>query len=312
MMRILDFLYNINYHLGRNGSLLEKLQIRRCMRVLIRLLANAILPIVLHRSKANLDSSKDSPIVVSLTSFPRRINHVWMVIETMLCQTYKPSSVVLWLSKVQFPKELEDMPTSLLDQTKRGLQIRFVEGDVRSHKKYYYAFHEFEDKYVVTLDDDIFYPTYFLESMMRCKKEHPNDIIASFGSKYTWDSNENKIDYIPGPAPTKVSLKDSLFGTGGGTLFEPTSIIDKMDDLEVIFKMCPTEDDMYINALTKVSGLNVTFHMNGPLLNINIPNNSSLMDVNGSVGDVSSNNTRQVQNIIIHMVERFSKNPFEI
>lgn len=310
-MRILDFFYNINYRLGRNVSLLEKLQIRRCMRVLIRLLANAILPIVLHRSKANLDSSKDSPIVVSLTSFPRRINHVWMVIETMLCQTYKPSSVVLWLSKVQFPKELEDMPASLLDQTKRGLQIRFVEGDVRSHKKYYYAFHEFKDKYVLTLDDDNFFPSYYLESIMHSKKQHPNDIIAGFGSNYKWDNDNFRIKSFDNCAITNESMKNALCANCGGTLFEPHKLVGIMDNLDTIVKLCPTEDDMYLNALIKLAKLNITFHMNGPLLSIIIPNNVTLMEQNGKVGDYSSSNTLQVQKIIEHMTVKYGVNPFD-
>lgn len=57
-----------------------------------------------------------------------------MVIETILSQSIKPDKVILYLSKVQFPRLEEDLPDSLLNMKARGLDIRFVEGDIRSHK----------------------------------------------------------------------------------------------------------------------------------------------------------------------------------
>lgn len=310
-MKLLDFFYKINYRLARNDSIWEKLQIRRASRVSIRFFSNLILPRLLRKSKETLCGCDDSKMVVSLTSFPRRINYVWLVIETMLCQTYKPSAIVLWLSKVQFPNEMEDLPQSLLNQTKRGLQIRFVEGDVRSHKKYFYAFHEFRDKYVVTIDDDLFFPTYFLDSMIKCKEKYKDDVIASYGSHFEWNKTEGHLVLQDKCAEPNISMNDVTFGTGGGTLFEPSKFIDVMDDLETIVELCPTEDDMYLNALMKAKGLNVTFHMNGPLLNIRITNNYTLMQYNGTVGDLSSNNTKQVNNIVNHMTKKFGFNPFE-
>ena len=44
-----------------------------------------------------------------------------------------------------------------LDQQKRGLTIRFCE-DLKAHKKYYYAFKEYPDDIVITVDDDVIYP----------------------------------------------------------------------------------------------------------------------------------------------------------
>lgn len=310
-MKLLNFFYDINYRLARNNSIWEKLQVRRALRVTIKIFSNLILPYLLSKSRSNLDGCKESKIVISLTSFPKRIDHVWLAIETMLCQTYKPSAIVLWLSKIQFPNEMDDIPQSLLNQTKRGLQIRFVEGDIRSHKKYFYAFHEYRDKYVVTIDDDMFFPTYFLDSMIKCKEKHMDDIIASYGSHFEWNKTEGRLDFQNKCAETNTSMKDVLFGTGGGTLFEPSKFIDIMDTLDTIVGLCPTEDDMYLNALMKAKDFNITFHMNGPLLNIRIPNNSTLMQYNGSVGDMSSNNTKQVNNIVNHMIKKFGFNPFE-
>lgn len=308
---LLNFLYNIYYQLGKDSSIFEKIQIKKVLRFLIRMFSNQVLPRILYKSTENLIEGKNSPIVVSMTTFPKRIQYVWLTIETILCQSHKPNSIILWLSQEQFPRGLLDLPQSLIRQIDRGLQIRFVEGDFRSHKKYYYSFQEFTNKYIVTIDDDMFFPTYFLESMLECKRKHPNDVIASFGSRYMWNSENNIIEYIVGPVVTNISFSDALFGTGGGTLFEPNKFIEYMDDLNTIFSICPTEDDMYINALMKIAGINTTYHMNGPLLNIIIPDDTPLMALNGKVGDADSNNSIQVNHIIKHMILRFGKNPFD-
>ena len=70
-----------------------------------------------------------------------------MVIETILSQSIKPDKVILYLSKVQFPRLEDDLPDSLLHMKASGLDIRFVEGDIRSHKKYYYVMQAYPVSY---------------------------------------------------------------------------------------------------------------------------------------------------------------------
>ena len=65
-------------------------------------------------------------IIVSLTSYPKRINVVWITIETLLQQTVKPDEVILWLADSQF-KEIEELPEELKALQKRGLTIRFCD-----------------------------------------------------------------------------------------------------------------------------------------------------------------------------------------
>lgn len=74
---------------------------------------------------------------MSLTSYPKRINVVWITIETLLQQTVKPDEVILWLADSQF-KEIEELPEELKVLQKRGLIIRFCD-DLKSHKKYFYT-----------------------------------------------------------------------------------------------------------------------------------------------------------------------------
>ena len=69
-------------------------------------------------------------VIVSFTSYPKRIGDVWLVVETLLRQSMKPDAVILWLAESQFPGRLDDLPKRLVAQQERGLTIRFCDDPV--------------------------------------------------------------------------------------------------------------------------------------------------------------------------------------
>lgn len=77
-------------------------------------------------------------VIVSLTTFPARINKVYITIETIFQQETLPNRIILWLANKQFPRGLYALPQRLLNMQQKGLEIRFCE-DIRSYKKYYYS-----------------------------------------------------------------------------------------------------------------------------------------------------------------------------
>lgn len=310
-MLLLDLVYNINKRLISGNTIWDRLQLKRVLSFIVRGYANYILPIFLHKSKETLNRGERVPIIVSITSFPARIGKVWMVIESLLCQSHKPQDIILWLSRQQFPNELDDIPKRLVLQQRRGLTIRFVDGDIKSYKKFYYAFREFKNSLVLTLDDDLLVPSYFLKSIYDCKKIHKANVIASFGFRFYWD---NSIDYIS-PTRTKIYPNDTgnnlFFGSGGGTLFD-TKVVSKMDSIEKILDLCPTADDIYLNALVRICGFGITFHMNNPLLSIKSRNNKTLVSHNGDIWDPESINAQQLRALVLYYKSQSIHNPFMV
>ena len=84
--------------------------------------------------------------------------------ECMLNQTLPPRNIYLWLSKDQFPTE-DTIPESLRRLENSIFQIRMVEGDIRSHKKYYYIVKVHPEDYVFLIDDDNSQPLDSLETI---------------------------------------------------------------------------------------------------------------------------------------------------
>ena len=120
-----------------------------------KVLVNKLYPLW-HKRDSHMGIDRNGKLIVSLTSFPARIELVWMTIASLMNQTMKPKKIILWLSEEQFQTE-ESIPQTLLALRKRGLEIRFCE-DIKPHKKYFHTMQEYPDDIVVTVDDDIFYP----------------------------------------------------------------------------------------------------------------------------------------------------------
>lgn len=104
-------------------------------------MANLWLPYYFRRSpglayyaRRRQEGARVTDAVISLTTFPRRAPYLWLVIETLLRQSMLPHKIVLYLSREQFPSAA-DVPATLRPYEEAGiLEIRMVDGDIRSHK----------------------------------------------------------------------------------------------------------------------------------------------------------------------------------
>lgn len=199
------------------------------------------------------------PLVVSFTSFPKRIDYTVRVIDNVCHQTRKADKVLLYLAPEQFPQKEAQLPQALLDQVSQGLvEIRWVP-DVRSHKKYHYVMQEFPDSLIVTLDDDLQYPDDMLENLLQCYLCHPDNVSAmrahltvsdaSAGlvlSYSRWVKEYRGATYVPSP---------QLFVTSGaGTLFPPKALHPLALDLENAWRLCPYADDVWLNLMLLLNG----------------------------------------------------------
>ena len=181
MSDFFNFLYS---HIRGSNRVLLRLRAYSLLRYLVRSFANLVLPTyfrVTSKSRGHRlgDQSLDrntTGIIVSLTTYPGRIDTVWLAIETLLRQKIKPDMVILWLSKDQFPN-LGTLPHSLLQLANRGLRIELRDGDLRSHKKYYFARQEFPNATLVLADDDIFYPSNMLKDLLSISRLYTGVVV---------------------------------------------------------------------------------------------------------------------------------------
>ena len=202
-------------------------------------------------------SERNTPIIVSLTSFPQRINIVVKTVKTLLTQTMKPDMVILWLAPEQFPNGEEDLPKELLDLKKFGLTIDWYK-DIRSYKKIIPALKKYPDAVIITTDDDIYYAPDTIETLYKSYLKYPNEIQAH---RCDW-LGVNGINGITW-AKTRELYKDLHRGeasfrqrlTGyGAVLYPPHSLYKDVTNEELIAKTIPTHDDVWLWAMAVLNG----------------------------------------------------------
>jgi hypothetical protein len=204
----------------------------------------------------NTTEKREKKYIVSLTSFPARIDDVWICVETILRQSFKPDAIILWLSQDQFNEVT--LPQNLTNLVERGLTIRFVSGDIRSHKKYKYALEEFPHDYIITLDDDLYYDEGLIQNLVELKEQFPNCIPTNRVHKMTFRNNSiqpygrwfhNAFDNNP---------SHNLVQTGGyGTLYFSTDLYKEYNDEEVFLKFAPFADDLWLKIMVLLQGKKV-------------------------------------------------------
>jgi len=263
---MVDFFEKLYIKIRNRNRVLGLLKYYAILRFAIRLLANILIPVFFIATQKNKKyklennenlNSKPNMIVVSMTSFPDRIKRVWLVIESILRQTKKPDRIILWLSKEQFPS-LNVLSERLLMLRKRGLDIRFVDENLFSHKKYYYTVQEFPNDYMLTIDDDIFYRSTMIEDLMKYSLSYPATVIAQYAS-YIQNNKGNLKPYNSWALVEHEDLisKNLFLGSGGGTLFPPNSLGSEVQNKFLFNSLTPYADDVWLNAMCKLYGTKI-------------------------------------------------------
>lgn len=227
-----------------------------------KLLVNVLFPIAARGRKA-YGLEGQSRIIVSLTTYPARIDGVWVTISSLLEQTMKPCRVILWLAREQFPDQR--IPESLERLKKRGLEIRFCE-DLRPHKKYYEAMREYPDYYIVTADDDILYPENHIEALWAGQEKYPDAVICHWSHKIECslareDAVFGECRFAPYNDWPDNGLEEPSYATlavgCNGILYPPGCLGAEAFDRENIREYALDTDDLWLKCMEIVSGRKV-------------------------------------------------------
>ena len=219
----------------------------------LKLIVNIFFPIMYSMKKINNQKAKKVPeeIIVSFTTFPARIDTVWQAAYTLLYQTIKVDHVILWLARTQF-SSTEILPKSLLRLTKFGLEIKFCD-DLRPHKKYYYSMKDNPNAIVITVDDDVYYPSFLVEELYQKHLEFPDAICCNWAHVIRCDENSNVLSYsewTKGVSGYDKEPSHCLNQVGyEGVLYPPNSLDERCFNQELIMRLSINADDLWLKAM---------------------------------------------------------------
>lgn len=191
------------------------------------------------------------PLVVCLTSYPPRFKQLHLTLRCLLKQTVRPDEVILWIAH----DDIEKLTPNILELKSQGLTIKACQ-ELKSYNKLIHALQEDPQRYIVTADDDLYYPADWLEKLTTTAAAHPSRIIShrahriqykadgSMQSYEQWDKN------IDGPHEGY-----DIFATGvGGVLYPPDSLDDMVLQQDQFLTHCPTADDVWFYWMARRKG----------------------------------------------------------
>lgn len=203
-------------------------------------------------------------VIVSMTSWTKRIENVSHTVFSLLNQTIKPDSIELNLSSEEFVNKENDLPDDLNMFIENGiLQINWVNKNTGVFKKFIPVLwkYEGEDYYLLSVDDDWIYNKNYIETMLnRIGNSDAYCLIHDYFHGYCmiYRSTVFKENFWEIITPKMISynisdyyIKNYIIKTGGKISKAPHS--DKFDFLTIYNPVFPNsgnknpKSDIYDN-----------------------------------------------------------------
>lgn len=196
-------------------------------------------------------------LIVSLTSFPERIEYIYRTIETILDQSEIPDRVILWLAEEEFPDREKDLPKNLLLLENDGLEIKWCE-NIRSHKKYVYSMLQNPSDIIITADDDILYDQNMISYLFKSYLKFPTCVSSNRVHAIGFDEEGKISRYMDWPQEIENMYQIPSYGlipTGvGGVLYPPDCLDKSVLDVRAAEEICPTTDDIWLKLMAVIHG----------------------------------------------------------
>ncbi|MCZ0960544.1 glycosyltransferase family 2 protein [Paracoccus benzoatiresistens] len=209
------------------------------------------------RAKAELAARPDAPgrphglpglLVVSLTSYPARFGTLALTLQGVLRQSVQPDRVILWIAK----GDEAELPPDCLGLA--GLEIRSCP-DWRSYKKIVPTLLAHPDAFVVTADDDVYYPVDWLEKLVgaakagarvACHRAH-RIALQPDGRPAPYSEWRHNVD-----APERSPL---VFLTGvSGVIYAPGVFHPDVTRDDLFTRLAPRSDDVWLYWMHRLNG----------------------------------------------------------
>lgn len=202
---------------------------------------------------------RDQKIIVSLTSYPARFPHIHLALKSIMLQTVKADKIIVWLDedvkREQFTKEM-------IELEQYGIEYRNMPGDLKPHKKYIHAMREYPEDIIITVDDDLFYSSDVIESLMRTHKKYPKAVCARRVHRMVKDES-GKIkgynEWIGEYTDSDIPSHDLLATGVGGVLYPPHCLAEMAYDEKLIQELSLKADDIWLKFMELLAGTKVVW-----------------------------------------------------
>lgn len=201
------------------------------------------------------DTNFGRELVVSLTTYGRRLHNVHVIIESIMQGSLLPNRIVLWVDEKLREKPL---PIAIQRQVERGLEVIYCK-DIRSYTKLVPALLHFPEANIITIDDDVIYNYDLVESLVNANAEYSDCIVAKRCHRIVMGRDGRPVSYNDWHFGDGYMFPTSLnFFTGVGGVLYPSGALDSEVLNEHVFSsICPLADDVWFFAMALKKGTKV-------------------------------------------------------
>lgn len=230
-----------------------KALVQRILVFFIQQVVNEQLALIAKDDIVDYNSERDPRIIVSLTSYGKRVDTVHLVLGSLSYQTLKPNMVVLCLPKSEC--NLETIPLELKKWLKRGLTINFCD-DIGPYTKLIPTMKEYPEDIIITVDDDSWYDVTLIEKLYSAYLQDNSKIYSGRGHRITFNSDGSMKPYMQWDMNVRTKEKDeNILLTGiGGVLYPPGCLYEDVCNEDLFRKLAPKADDLWFWKMSELKG----------------------------------------------------------
>lgn len=200
----------------------------------------------------NKHHSLPNKLIVSLTSYPKRFNTLFLTLKSLLTQNMRPDLIILWIPHNDRAK-LSNRVLGL--QQKDVFEIR-ENSDLGPYNKIIPTLEKFPNDFIVTADDDVYYPSNWLCELVNSWDKNFKHIVAHRIHGIIYKSNGTPDNYNSWTfnQQVNVSRKHSLATGCGGILYPPNCFHKSVLNEELFMKKCEKADDIWLFWMARLNG----------------------------------------------------------
>ena len=291
--------YNTNLRVNRNPS--KALLLRRMIRTNLRKIKWYFQVGQTIKGNAITAIQRDVPVIISLTSYPARMNSIMYTLRSLMTQTVKPDKIILWLTEGQYPRREADVPLEILNLRKYGLTIGWYDRPIRSYTKLIPALQQYPDAIIVTADDDIQYRKDWLEGLYNAYLKEPKMVHCYCSHRVSMKDGKFLPYNLWQHVIQDSKSYDNLLMGVGGVLYPPHSLYVDVVKEDLFMQYAPTADDLWIWAMVVMNKIKINVICNRNSITIPVPevNNEFALYNENSIGK----NHEQLIQIVEHYPE---------
>lgn len=193
---------------------------------------------------------RNPKLIISLTTWYKRISTVHLVLNTLLNQSKKADGIILCINKEEMDEAHVEIPYEVIELVDKGFVTILWAENLKSYKKLVPTLLQYPDDIIVTADDDILYPINWLELLYASYLKYPKAIHCHKASYFLFDKSFTlPANYKPCGDLDRLSPFNTYFVGCSGVLYPPHSLYKDVIRHDIFMKIASENDDIWFWAM---------------------------------------------------------------